>query len=142
MSRKILWFVVIVSLLVVGLVTWPSESKTTPAPSAVSNPADVVAAEGRITVKPDHRALLSAEVAGRIQEISVDNLAPVKKGQVLAVLYNADTQQKLEQMRQAYQRSQQNYLELAHGTRAEDVAEANAEVHRAEADLDLARQNE
>jgi multidrug resistance efflux pump len=148
MSRKVMFFVIGFFLLAGGLVLWPSETRfPAPPPPAVtfgpnSGSTNTIAAEGRVTVKPDHRAVLSAEVAGRIETILVDNLAPVHKGQVLAVLYNADLDARIHQMQQSYEQAHSGYLELAHGSRSEDVEEAAAGVRKAEADLELAQRNE
>lgn len=148
MSRKVVFFVVGFFLLAGGLALWPGETSF-PAPpppaastGANSGSANTVAAEGRVTVKPDHRAVLSAEVAGRIESILVDNLARVHKGQVLAVLYNADLEARIQQMQQSYEKAHSDYLELAHGSRSEDVEESAAGVRKAEADIELAQRNE
>lgn len=145
MSRKVVFFVVGFFLLAGTLVLWPSETQfppQKPAPAASLRATNTVAAEGRVAVKPDNRAVLSAEVAGRIESILVDNLAPVRKGQVLAILYNADLDARIHQMQQSYEKARSGYLELAHGSRDEDVEQAAAEVDKAEADLDLAQRNE
>lgn len=147
MSRKVVLFVIGFILLAGGLLLWPSETRIPAPPSAVTSgtnatSANTIAAEGRVTVKPDHRAILSAEVGGRIETILVDNLAPVHKGQILATLYNADLDARIRQTQQSYEKARSEYLELAHGSRAEDVEEAAAGVRKAEADVELARRNE
>src|SRR5580765_7172364 len=142
MSRKVVFFAVGFILLAGGLLLWPSETRMQahqpvhgPTTGNGSTTANTIAAEGRVTVKPDHRAVLSAEVAGRIEQVLVDNLAPVHKGQVLAVLYNTDLEARIHQMQQSYEKARADYLELAHGSRSEDVEEAAAGVRKAEADL-------
>lgn len=110
-----------------------------------SSPADgaaYVAAEGRVSVKPDQRAVLAAEVAGRIESILVDNLSPVRKGELLAILSNTDLQQQIHQTEQAYLKAQARYQEMVRGYRSEEVEEAFANVRSAEARLELARKDE
>jgi multidrug resistance efflux pump len=104
--------------------------------------AEIIAAEGRVGVKPDRRALLSAEVAGRVEQVLVDNLQQVKKGQLLAVQYNADLANRLQQTDEAYRMAQARYQELASGYRTEEIQEAAAQVQKAESDLELAERNE
>jgi HlyD family secretion protein len=142
MSRKLITVTTAIVLILGGLWLWPNETqKPRPIPSSAEQ-ASYVAAEGRISVKPDHRAVLSAEVAGRIEKILVDNLSPVHQGQVLAVIYNADMGNRIRQTQASYQSAKSDYLELANGSRIEDVQEAAANVRKAQADLELAEQNE
>lgn len=145
MSRKVYFLVIGFFLLAGGFWLWPGENGTSSSTTVVAASAPArssVAAEGRVTVKPDRRAVLSAEVGGRIDKILVDNLAPVHKGEVLAVIYNADMENRIRQTQESYERARADYQELAHGSRDEDVQEAAANMHKAEADLDLARRNE
>src|SRR5262249_19526100 len=121
-------------------VLWSYEEK--PSPAITTRKLESVGAEGRVAVKPDRRALLSAEVAGRVEQVLVDNLQPVKKGQLLAVQYNADLASKHKQTEEAYRMAQVRYQELANGYRTEEIQEAGAEVQKAESDLELSRRNE
>jgi multidrug resistance efflux pump len=118
---------------------WSGEEQSTPPPQKIST---TISAEGRVAVKPDRRALLSAEVAGRIEQVLVDNLQPVKKGQLLAVQYNADLRNRILQTEEAYRMSEARYRELASGYRSEEIEEAAAQVRKAEADLELSKRNE
>jgi HlyD family secretion protein len=119
---------------------WSNEER--PQAPVTKRKIDSIAAEGRVAVKPDRRALLSAAVAGKVEQVLVDNLQPVKKGQLLAVQYNADLANKLQQTEEAYRMSQARYQELASGYRIEEIQEAAAEVQKAESDLELAKRNE
>jgi HlyD family secretion protein len=119
---------------------WSGEEK--PAPTIKQKNSKSISAEGRVAVKPNRRALLSAEVAGRVEQVLVDNLQPVKKGQLLAVQYNADLQNRILQTEEAYRMAEARYRELASGFRSEEIEEAAAEVRKAEADLELAKRNE
>ncbi|HET6266684.1 MAG TPA: efflux RND transporter periplasmic adaptor subunit [Acidobacteriota bacterium] len=142
MSRKMLTIAISIPLILGALWLWPNENqKSKPVPASAEH-ASYVAAEGRISVKPDHRAVLSAEVAGRIETILVDNLSPVHKGQVLAVIYNTDMDKRIRQTQASFQSAKADYMELANGSRVEDVQEAAANVRKAQADLELAQQNE
>ena len=138
--RKLAITTVVLFLFIGVWVLWSGEEKQES--QNVSPGMEAIAAEGRVAVKPDRRALLSAEVAGRIDQMLVDNLQQVKKGQLLAVQYNADVAGKLQQTEEAYRMAQARYEELANGYRTEEVEEAAAEVRKAESDLELAKQNE
>ncbi|HEY4491367.1 MAG TPA: efflux RND transporter periplasmic adaptor subunit [Acidobacteriota bacterium] len=140
MWRK--WFAIGVVLVLLGgaVALWPDEKQIMP-PHA-SAIADGVAAEGRIAVKPDQRAVLSAEIAGRLERILVDNLNPVTKGQLLAVLYNADLEQQIRQTEELYRKAEADYTERRNGSRSEDIEEAAALVRKAESELELAMRNE
>jgi Multidrug resistance efflux pump len=128
--------------LIFGLAyLWSGEERPASKAHVVSS-RSYVAAEGRIAVKPDQRAVLSAEVSGRIEQILVDNLSPVKKGELLAVLYNADLEKRIAETQALYRKAEASYEELTNGSRKEDIREADAEVEKAKADLELAENNE
>src|SRR3990170_2432291 len=137
MWRKWVTIGVVLFVLSAGMVFWLAEDKVSARPAVASGPSLYIAAEGRVTVRPDQRAILSAEVGGRIEKIFVDNLMPVEKGQLLAVIYNADLEQRIHQMEESHRRAQANYLEMANGFRKEEIEEAAAHVRRAESELEL-----
>ena len=139
--RKIAAITVILLLLFGVLAFWLDDD--TPVQAAVTDSsAQTIVAEGRVSVRPDSRAVLSAEVAARLEQIHVDNLHPVKKGQVLAVQYNRDLHHRILQTEESYRMAEARYRELAAGYRDEEIDEAAAEVRRAESELELARRNE
>ncbi len=137
--RRVLTTGIVLFLFTGVWLLWSDEERvpaaTVPAPGSV-------AAEGRVTVKPDQRALLSAEIAGRIEKILVDNLSPVQKGQILAVQYNADLEQRILQTEASFKMAEARYHELSSGYRVEEIQEAAANVKRAESELELARRNQ
>ena len=139
MWRRLLICIVGVSLVAGAVRLWSGEQK-----QPVQAPAGprFIAAEGRVAVKPDRRAVLSAEVAGRIDRILVDNLSAVRKGQVLAELYNADLAQQILETQEMLHKAEAVYAEAQNGSRQEDIQEAAANVASAEAALELAHQNE
>lgn len=139
MWRKVLLSIIAISVIAGAVMLWSGEQKTRILPSPAPQ---YVAAEGRVDVRPDHRAVLSAEVAGRIQELYVDNLSPVKKGQVLAELYNDDLEHRIQETQELLRKSDAVYSEAQSGSRTEDIQEALANVERAEAALELAGSNE
>ncbi|HSP06811.1 MAG TPA: efflux RND transporter periplasmic adaptor subunit, partial [Acidobacteriota bacterium] len=138
MWRKLLISIVLVSAIAGAMILWSGEQR----PQRPVTAPHFVAAEGRVAVKPDHRAILSAELAGRIDRMYVDNLSPVKKGQVLAEIYNADLERGIHETEELLRKAEAVYAEAANGSRREDIEEAHAEVQRAEAALELARNNE
>ena len=139
--RKIIAIVIVLLFVSGAWLLWSGEEKPA-AGSKRSHSLGFVAAEGRVAVKPDQRAVISAEVAGRLEQITVDNLDPVKKGQLLAVQYNRDLHNRILQTEESYRMAVARYHELASGYRSEEIEEAAADVRRAESELDLARQNE
>lgn len=139
MWRKLLIAVGLVSFAAGAVILWSGEQKPVSQPDALQR---FVAAEGRISVKPDHHAVLSAEVAGRIQRIYVDNLSPIKKGQVLAEIYNADLEERIQETGELLRQSEAEYAEAMHGSRGEDIREAMANVQKSRAAVELARSNE
>lgn len=139
MWRKLLISIVGVSLVAGAVMLWSGEQKHVPREAAATR---FIAAEGRVAVKPDHRAVLAAEVAGRIDRILVDNLSPVKRGQVLAELYNADLKQQILETEAMLRKAEAVYAEAVSGSRQEDIQEASANVQRAEAAVELAESNE
>lgn len=141
MLRKCIVGVFVFLLVGSGLFLWSSE-KRTPRIEKHNYPEVSVAAEGRVAVKPDQRAVLSAEISGRIEKLHVDNLSPVKKGQVLVTLYNADLAESIRQHEAMHQKALSSFTELANGFRREDVQQAEAILKRAEANLELAQLNE
>ncbi|MCI0445357.1 efflux RND transporter periplasmic adaptor subunit [bacterium] len=141
MWRKILLFAFIPSLITSSIFFLSGEEKKG-SKKIDQNQLKVVGAEGRVTVKPDRRAVLAAEVAGRVDKIFVDNLMHVKKGQLLAMLYNADLEDRIRETEARFNKARASYLELANGSRREDVQEAAAHMRRADAALELAQRNE
>jgi len=141
MLRKLTTISIVLFLIVSGLAFWSGEEKSA-ARGAAPAPPVYVAAEGRVAVQPDHRAVLSAEVSGRIDRLLVDNLSPVKKGDLLAVLYNADLERRIQETEALYHAAEARYSEVVNGSRKEDVAEGAAGVQKAEADVELAQNNE
>ena len=140
MSRKLIAISVVLLLFVCVLALWPDNEKA--ATRSVTALPEAVAAEGRVAVRPDRRAVLSAEVGGRIERIEVDNLTPVLKGQLLAVLYNADLERRIRQTEEFYRKAQAYHSQLVNGSRKEDIEEAAALVRKAESDLEFAQRNE
>jgi HlyD family secretion protein len=137
--RKSIAMIVVLFSLGVAWFLWSGEEAPAVVPVSVRTS---IVAEGRVAVRPDQRAVLSAEVPGRIERIFVDNLDSVQKNQILAVQYNLDLHNRILQTEAAYQTAEARYRELASGYRTEEIEEAAAEVRRAESDLELARRNE
>jgi multidrug resistance efflux pump len=142
MWRKLIFTLIITLLIATGSIMFWSSDQKAEASRELSAPTKFVVAEGRVTVKPDRRAVLAAEVAGRVEEIYVDNLMPVKKGQLLAVLYNEDLEQTIRETEAKLKKSEAFYLERVNGSRQEDIQEAAANERRAQASLELASRNE
>lgn len=141
MWRKLATISIVLFIITSGLAFWSGAEKSS-ARGAAPAPPLYVAAEGRVAVQPDRRAVLSAEVSGRIDRLLVDNLSPVQKGDLLVVLYNADLERRIRETEALYHRAEARYQELANGSRREDIAEGAADVQKAEAGVELAGNNE
>jgi multidrug resistance efflux pump len=66
----------------------------------------------------------------------------VHRGQILAVIYNADLEKKIRQFEGTFRQAESRYRELINGSRKQDIEEAAANTRRAESQLELARRNE
>src|SRR5438093_1108871 len=121
MWRKASTIIVILLVLIFGLAyLWSGDERA--AQKAHLVPViNYVAAEGHIAVRPDQRAVLSAEVSGRIEQILVDNLSPVKKEQLLTALYNADLGKRIAETQALYRKAEASYEQLTNGSRKEDI---------------------
>jgi multidrug resistance efflux pump len=84
--------------------------------------------------------LITAEVAGRIKTLSVDEGQDVTAGQMLAQLDTALLEAQLDQARAAVAVAEANLAQLRAGSREEDVLAAQAQVDQARAQRDGAAQ--
>ncbi len=80
---------------------------------------------------------LGPRVAGRLTELKVQEGQRVKQGELLARITAEELDAAVSRDEAAFQSVDARRLELAHGTRAEDIAQGLARVHDAEAALRL-----
>ena len=83
--------------------------------------------------------IISAEVPGRVVEVSADEGRRVEAGSVLVRLNPQDYQLELQQGRQRLLAAEAELTMLIEGAREEDLLQARAEVRRAQEALELAR---
>ena len=88
-----------------------------------------------------HKIELTSKVVGRVAWIGVEKGDPVKTGQVLVRLEDAEYQAQFIQAEGNLKSLQAQLLELENGSRPEEIARARADVVQAKADLENARVN-
>jgi HlyD family secretion protein len=106
--------------------------------SAANAPEGVVLnATGYIVAA--HKIEVAAKVVGKVKWIGVDKGDRVKEGQVMVRLEDDEYQAQLEQARGQLATLQARLAEALHGSRPEEIAQAQANVESAKADLGNAK---
>jgi len=106
--------------------------------SAASAPEGVVLnAAGYIVAA--HRIEVAAKVIGKVKWIGVDKGDRVQEGQVIVRLEDDEYQAQLQQARGQLANLEAKLAEALHGSRPEEVAQAQANLESAKADLDDAK---
>ena len=98
-------------------------------------PSNEIVASGHVEAT---EVLVSSEVAGTLRKLAVDEGASVTAGQELAQVDTADTELQLAASRAERATAAAELRLLRKGARDEDVREAEAQVKKAQADLDAA----
>jgi HlyD family secretion protein len=106
--------------------------------SAASAPEGVVLnAAGYIVAA--HRIEVAAKVIGKVKWIGVDKGDHVQEGQVIVRLEDDEYQAQLQQAKGQMANLEAKLAEAQHGSRPEEVAQAQANLDSAKADLDDAK---
>ena len=106
--------------------------------SAASAPEGVVLnAAGYIVAA--HRIEVAAKVIGKVKWIGVDKGDRVQEGQVIVRLEDDEYQAQLQQARGQLANLEAKLAEAMHGSRPEEVAQAQANLESAKADMDDAK---
>ena len=106
--------------------------------SAASAPEGVVLnAAGYIVAA--HRIEVAAKVIGKVKWIGVDKGDHVQEGQVIVRLEDDEYQAQLEQAKGQLANLEAKLAEAMHGSRPEEVAQAQANLESARADMDDAK---
>ena len=116
----------------------PKSSKETH--SAAVSPAQVrrdVVAPGNVEPASEE-VKLGSELDGKLQTVTVDEGDRVRRGQVVAILENADYTARVEMARARVAEQKAALDRLLNGARVEERREADAAVHEAEAVLENA----
>lgn len=85
--------------------------------------------------------VVSAKVSGRIDKVLVKEGDQVEAGQVIAVLEKRDFEAQVEQAGANLAMARAKLAEVVAGNRPQEIAQANAGVNQAAANLDNARKN-
>jgi ABC exporter DevB family membrane fusion protein len=108
------------------------------AAQAAEPTAGVISAAGR--VEPVSEELkIGSELDGKLKSVAVEEGDRVRRGQVLAVLENADYAARVETARAAVAEAEAVLLRVVNGSRTEERREAKAAIKEAEAVLDVAK---
>jgi multidrug resistance efflux pump len=129
-ARIVAPFLLLVILVGGGYWWWSQRAAAADASAALSGSGTIEAED----------VLITAEVAGRIKALPVDEGQDVAAGQPLAQLDTALLEAQLEQAKAAVAVTEANLAQLQAGSREEDVAAAQAQVDQARAQRDGAAQ--
>ena len=133
------WIFAIAAVAAAGsLALLPKEARTAAPATTQPKQAAFIVAAGR--VEPfGEEVKVGSELDGKLASVLVEEGDPVRPGQVLAVLRNADYTARVATAK-ATLAERQAYLErLANGAREEEKLEAEALLREAEAQLAVAR---
>jgi HlyD family secretion protein len=106
-------------------------------PEESDNPREVLIASGYIVARHKHE--LGSKVMGRVAWIGVEKGDLVSKGQLLVKLEDREYRARLDQAKANLAANQTRLAELKAGSRPEEIEQGEAELRRAEADLENAR---
>lgn len=101
-------------------------------PAGGDNPV-VLNATGYIIAH--HQIQVASKVSGKVAWIGVDEGSEVKKNEVLVRLENTEYRAQVEQAKGNLANLQAKLLELEHGSRPQEITQANANLLQAQADL-------
>jgi ABC exporter DevB family membrane fusion protein len=97
-----------------------------------------VAAEGTVEAMRGQEAEVGSQLTGRIERFLVNEGDWVTRGQVIAILDNADTRARLNEARGELEAARAKLQEVASGSRAEEIQQAQAALAAQQAELQLA----
>jgi HlyD family secretion protein len=82
-----------------------------------------------------HQIQVASKVSGKVAWIGVEEGSEVRKGEVLVRLENTEYRTQVEQAKGNLANLQAKLLELEHGSRPQEITQANANLVQAQADL-------
>ena len=109
----------------------------TPTPVEDERSREVLIASGYIVARHKHE--LGSKVVGRVAWIGVEKGDNVSRGQLLVKLEDREYRARLDQAKANLQATRTRLDELKAGSRPEEIEQGEAELRRAEADLENAR---
>ena len=92
---------------------------------------------GWIEAPSYHPVIVSSLIAGRLEELNVLEGSKVKKGDVLALLYDKDYQDEVAKADAELKTAEANLARLKAGFRVQEIAQTKAEVAAAKAEWEL-----
>jgi HlyD family secretion protein len=107
--------------------------------SALNAKEDVVTLDTTGYIVTAHKIEVASRVAGRVAWIGVQKGEHVKQGQELARLEDDEYRARVTEAQGALGMLKARLLQLQNGSRPEEVAKANADLARVQADLDNAK---
>ncbi len=93
----------------------------------------VLESKGNIVAR--HQVLVSPQVSGRLTHLDLEEGMKVQKGQVLAIVEPTEYEADVARAEGALALAENHLLELEHGNRPEEIAQAEASLFEAEAQL-------
>jgi HlyD family secretion protein len=111
----------------------PSAPGTQPAGAPSVASSGDIAHESKGYIIPAHQILISPKVPGMITALNIVEGQRVNKDDVLAQLETIDYKADYDRAQAAAASAEHHLLELRHGSREEEIAEAQAELQEAEA---------
>jgi multidrug resistance efflux pump len=150
--RRGSWFPWLLCLCFAGLSGWlgyrqflaptavPKASRPAATPVAGANeptaPEGPVALESKGYIIPAHQILVSPQVTGRVEKLSIEEGRRVQRGDVLAELEKTDYQADLARAQASLAAAKFKLLELESGNRPEEIEQAKSELAETEAQRD------
>jgi ABC exporter DevB family membrane fusion protein len=122
-----------------AVLAWSKKTPQAPKPSVQTRTAStVVAAAGRI--EPFSEEIrVNTEMSGKLREVRIEEGDRIRRGQVIAVLENADFAARVALAEAQVKQREAQLLRVNNGSRAEERREAEAGVAEAKAVLDEAQ---
>jgi ABC exporter DevB family membrane fusion protein len=137
---KLIGVVGAISLLAVGyFLASKTDVPNVPPIGTIEEPS--VAAEGKVEALPGLEVQIGAEMTGRIERFFVKEGDSVQKGQIIARLESKDIMAKLAEAEAEHVVANARLMEVASGSRPEEIEQASAAVRAAAAELELAKTN-
>jgi HlyD family secretion protein len=133
MKRRITLFSL--AVVIAGVVAFASiRNHAKPAAVAAKPAADVVAAPGRVEPKSEN-VQIGAELNGKLRQVNDEEGDRVRRGQLLAVLENADYAARIASAEAQVEQKQAELRKVVNGARKQERREAQAAVVQSEAVL-------
>ena len=140
MKSKAAVAIVVVLSASAAMLAWSKKAPQAAQTSEVQTPARsaVVAAAGRIEPLSEE-IRVGTEMSGKLREVRVEEGDRIRRGQVIAILENADFAARVALAEAQVKQREAQLLRVNNGSRAEERREAEATVAEAKAVLDEAQ---